>query len=123
MPTSDRASSTSLEGRTAIVTGGGSGIGQAIALLFARRGARVAILDLEADESMRQFADDGGKGEHIFCDVTSQGAVNAAFAATVSAFGPLDILVNSAGIAHVGTIEGTSEEDLDREKRKEVGVH
>ena len=63
---------------------------------------------------MLQLADSGGRGEHILCDVTSQGAVNAAFAATVSAFGPLDILVNSAGIAHVGTIEGTSEEDLDR---------
>ena len=106
--------SRSLEGRTAIVTGGGSGIGQAIALLFARRGARVAILDLAADETVRQLADGGGKGQHFACDVTSQGAVNAAFAATVSAFGPLDILVNSAGIAHVGTIEGTSEEDLDR---------
>ena len=51
---------------------------------------------------------------HVVCDVTRQNVVNAAFAAVAATFGPLDILVNSAGIAHVGTIETTTEDDLDR---------
>ena len=110
----DRGASSSLEGRTAIVTGGGSGIGQAVALLFARRGARVAILDLVADETVRQIVEAGDVAMHLACDVSRQDAVNHAFEAVASAFGALDILVNSAGIAHVGTIETTSEEDLDR---------
>jgi 2-keto-3-deoxy-L-fuconate dehydrogenase len=111
MPT---AEARPFEGRTAIVTGGGSGIGQAIALLFARRGAHVAVLDLAADATIRQIVEDGGVGMHIDCDVSKQDAVQAAFERATSAYGEVDILVNSAGIAHVGTVETTSEEDLDR---------
>ena len=85
------ATAPTLAGRTAIVTGGGSGIGQAIARLFAARGARVCIID-----------------------VSRQHEVTRAFAAAEEMFGPLDVLVNSAGVAHVGTIEQTTEDDLDR---------
>jgi 2-keto-3-deoxy-L-fuconate dehydrogenase len=111
MPT---AESRPFEGRTAIVTGGGSGIGQAIALLFARRGAQVAVLDLVAEATIRQIVDEGGVGMHVECDVSKQSAVQDAFEKVASAYGLVDILVNSAGIAHVGTVETTSEEDLDR---------
>ncbi len=105
---------TSLAGRIAVVTGGGSGIGQAIAQLFAQRGARVVILDLAASETITQIASDGGAATHIACDVSRQSAVDEAFATVTSSWGAVDILVNSAGVAHVGTVETTSEEDLDR---------
>jgi NAD(P)-dependent dehydrogenase (short-subunit alcohol dehydrogenase family) len=115
MPTAESTrEATSLDGRTAIVTGGGSGIGQAIALLFAARGARVAILDLAADDTVRRVTERGDRAVHIACDVTSQSAVDAAFAQVTSMYGALDVLVNSAGVAHVGTVELTSEEDFDR---------
>ena len=115
MQRADSVPSTAvLAGRTAIVTGGGSGIGQAIALLFARNGARVGILDLAADETVRQIDEAGGTAMQIACDVAQQAAVERAFAKIASSYGPADILVNSAGIAHVGTVEQTSEEDLDR---------
>ena len=115
MPTADPARVTQrLDGRTAIVTGGGSGIGQAIALLFARNGARVGILDLDSFETVRQIEAAGGTAMHVVCDVAQQSAVERAFASIMSTYGPVGILVNSAGIAHVGSVEQTSEEDLDR---------
>ena len=114
MPSSDPTPAALLSGRTAIVTGGGSGIGQAIALLFARQGARVAILDLAADETVRQIEAEHGVSLQIRCDVTQQSAVVDAFAAVAERLGVVDILVNSAGVAHVGTVETTTEEDFDR---------
>lgn len=104
----------SLAGRTAIVTGGGSGIGQAISLLFARHGARVAILDLAAEDTVRRIAEAGGTALHVACDVTQTSVVRESFGIVREEYSRPDILVCSAGVAHVGTIEGTTEADLDR---------
>jgi NAD(P)-dependent dehydrogenase (short-subunit alcohol dehydrogenase family) len=83
---------------------------------FAAAGARVAILDLTAAETVRLIdaAHGPGTASHIVCDVTSQMVVDDAFAFVARTFGTPDILVNSAGVAHVGTIEATSEEDFER---------
>jgi NAD(P)-dependent dehydrogenase (short-subunit alcohol dehydrogenase family) len=114
MTASDSHSSARLAGRTAIVTGGGSGIGRAIAQLFARHGARVAILDLAGDDSAREIAAAGGRCVAIECDVSNQAKVDHAFACVTDELGPLDVLVNNAGVAAVGTVEATTEADLDR---------
>ena len=111
----DRASGVSVSERTAIVTGGGSGIGQAIARLLAARGARVAILDLApANATVDAIRSDGGIASYVACDVSKQAEVARAFAEARERHGPLDILVNSAGVAHVGTVEQTTEADFDR---------
>ncbi|HEU4720683.1 MAG TPA: glucose 1-dehydrogenase [Gemmatimonadaceae bacterium] len=111
----DDEGAASFAGRTAIVTGGGSGIGQAIATLFGVRGARVAILDLaSADATVGAIADANGEAVHVPCDVSNQDEVTRAFGEVRERFGALDILVNSAGVAHVGTVEQTTEADLDR---------
>jgi NAD(P)-dependent dehydrogenase (short-subunit alcohol dehydrogenase family) len=92
---------TDLQNKVAIVTGGSSGIGQAIALRFADAAARVAVVDI-------------AEGAAVRCDVSRQPDVQSAFRTIAQRFGPPDILVNSAGVAHVGNVEQTSEEDFDR---------
>lgn len=103
----------SLQNRKALVTGGGSGIGRSIALLFAEKGAEVHVLDLDAG-SAASVADTiiqkGGRAVPHTCDISSQEQVTA----TVAAIGPLDILVNSAGIAHIGKADTTSAGDFER---------
>lgn len=106
-----------LDGKVAVVTGGASGIGRAIVLRFARAGARVAVLDLAepaARDVAREADSANGSALPLTCDVTRPEDVERAFAVVGERFGPVDILVNSAGIAHVGTIEQTSESDMDR---------
>ena len=103
----------SLENKTAIITGGASGIGEAISILFAKRGATVYILDYN-NEVGKALADkinkSGGKVFAYQCDVSNQEEVLA----TVGRIGEIDILVNNAGIAHVGRADTTSAEDFER---------
>lgn len=102
-----------LDSKTALITGGGSGIGQAIARLFARQGATVHIFELTADHAQNTLALIAGEGGTAFthtCDVGDQAQVLA----RVADVGQIDILVNNAGIAHVGTVETTTEADFDR---------
>jgi NAD(P)-dependent dehydrogenase (short-subunit alcohol dehydrogenase family) len=106
-----------LENRTAVVTGAGSGIGRAIAHRFAAAGARVALLDVAADaaaDAAREIAAAGGAAAPFPCDVSRQQEVDDAFRAVAARLGAADVLVNSAGVAHVGTVEQTTEADLDR---------
>ena len=116
-----------LSGKTAVVTGSGSGIGEAIARLFARQGARVALLDVDeagASGVAESIRTSGGVAESWPCDVSNARHVQVAFADVVERFSRLDILVNNAGVAQVGDLMATSEEDLDRVFRVNVkGVY
>jgi 2-keto-3-deoxy-L-fuconate dehydrogenase len=105
-----------LHQKVAVVTGAGSGIGAAIATLFARQGARTIVLDLNdsADATVETIRAAGGDAVARRCDVAAPDAVTRTFSEVHATFGTLDILVNNAGIAHVGTIEQTTPEDLDR---------
>jgi 2-keto-3-deoxy-L-fuconate dehydrogenase len=99
-----------------VVTGGVSGIGRAIALKFAAKGAAVRILDLnrsDAEQICHQITSVGGNAAAYACDVTDQKQVKDTFA-KLAAQGPVSILVNNAGISHIGTVESTTEEDFDR---------
>jgi NAD(P)-dependent dehydrogenase (short-subunit alcohol dehydrogenase family) len=106
-----------IDGKSAIVTGAGSGIGRAIATTFAAQGARVFALDLDlaaAQETATRIGASGGAAAAVEGDVTAAASVAAAFARVDRDAARLDILVNNAGIGHVGTVETTSEADLDR---------
>ena len=106
-----------LDGKVAVVTGAGSGIGRATALLFARVGAAVAILDRDA-EAGQTAADEvsaaGGQALFAAADVGRADDCRAAVDRVSAAFGPVDVLVNNAGVGHVGTVLTTTEQDLDR---------
>lgn len=105
-----------LDGKVAAITGAGSGIGRAIALEFASHGAHIRILDVnEADgtTTREQIESLGGNASIHVCDVTNQEQVKSVFGGIVTRE-RLNILVNNAGIPHVGTIEDTSEDDFER---------
>jgi NAD(P)-dependent dehydrogenase (short-subunit alcohol dehydrogenase family) len=102
-----------LNDKKAVVTGGGSGIGRAIATLFAERGACVHVVDLNEAASagvVEEIRAQGGQAVGHACDVSRQADVKA----LMERIGPIDILVNNAGIAHIGKADDTSEEDFDR---------
>ncbi|MGN6294352.1 MAG: SDR family NAD(P)-dependent oxidoreductase [Chitinophagaceae bacterium] len=107
----------SLKGKTAIITGGGSGIGKAISLLFAQQGASVHILDFNkelAEEVAAQVKKEGGQAAAIVCDVSNQQQVKEVVDGIAQKAGGIQLLVNNAGIAHVGNVETTTEDDFNR---------
>ena len=112
-----------LSGKVAAITGAGSGIGYAIASTFGRQGAHVVALDLD-EQAARRVADAigaaGGTAEAMPCDVANAPQVTGVFEEIGRTLRRLDILVNNAGIAHVGTVETTTETDFDRIYRVNV---
>jgi NAD(P)-dependent dehydrogenase (short-subunit alcohol dehydrogenase family) len=113
----------SLSGKSAVITGAGSGIGKAIALAFAKQGAQVAVFDLNEDAAKavaQEIVRAGGKADAYACDVADAGQTAAAMDAVCARHQRIDILVNNAGIAHVGNVLNTTEEDMDRIYRVNV---
>jgi 2-keto-3-deoxy-L-fuconate dehydrogenase len=106
-----------LDGKRAAVTGAASGIGRAIASVFASAGAEVILLDLNAaaagDSAAIIAAESSSRAAAIACDVSEESSVQQAFE-LIAAKGQLDLLVNSAGVAHVGSIANTTPADFDR---------
>ena len=106
-----------LKGKTAVVTGGASGIGRSICLRLAAEGADVAVFDINADsaaETAGLAAEHGVEARAFGVDVSSPDSVDAAFAEVRDWRGGVDILVNSAGIIAISTVEETTSEDWRR---------
>jgi 2-keto-3-deoxy-L-fuconate dehydrogenase len=102
-----------LTNKSVIITGGGSGIGKAMSILFAKQGATVHIIELNAEaatETVNEITAAKGKAFSYTCDVSKQQQVIDTF----SRIDTIDILINNAGIAHIGRADNTSEADFDR---------
>lgn len=102
-----------LEKKVAVITGGGSGIGKAMCILFAKEGAIVHILDLDSiggNSVVQEIEKSEGIGYYHSCNVANSAEVKG----IVQEIGKIDILVNNAGIAHVGNIENCSEDDFSK---------
>ncbi len=103
----------SLKNKHAVITGGGSGIGRAVCLLFAKQEAFVHVLDINkdaAEATVKEIQENGGNAAAHACDVTNQQNIADLF----NQIGTIHILVNSAGVSHIGTAENTTEKDFDR---------
>ncbi len=107
----------SLKNKTAIITGGGSGIGKAISVLFGKQGATVFILDLDETGSLdtvEAIRSEGGYARFIKCNITASAEVELAVKTIVAETSAIDIVVNNAGIAHVGNAENTTEAEFNK---------
>ena len=106
-----------LKGRTALVTGAGSGIGRAVAARYAAEGARIGLVgrrESKLRDTAERIREAGGDCLVIPLDVTEEADARQMVEETVGRFGGLDVLVNAAGIIAAGTVESTALEDWDR---------
>ena len=106
-----------LENKVVVITGAGSGSGKAIAELFAKRKARVYLLDLNTEaleQTKETIVSSGGNAIAIRCDVADQPGVINVIESIIRETTRIDVLINSAGIAHIGKLETTSAQDFDR---------
>lgn len=107
----------SLENKAALVTGGGSGIGRAISCLFARQGASVFILDVDEAGSLETIAlieAENGTGVFKKCSIAVKSEVDIVIEQILAVHKKIDIIVNNAGIAHIGNAEHTTATDFDK---------
>jgi 3-oxoacyl-[acyl-carrier protein] reductase len=104
-------------GKVAIVTGAAQGMGKQVALDLTSEGARVVICDILSDlleETRKEIKELGGECLALICDITDRKQIDDMVQKTVDAFGRIDILINNAGLLTPGTIEGTTDELIDR---------
>ncbi len=102
----------SLQNKIAVITGAGSGIGKAIALLFAKQGANIRVVDINnetAVTTVNEIEQAGGYATAHICNIANQQSVKY----MVEVLTKIDILINSAGVSHIGNVENTSEKDFD----------
>lgn len=116
-----------LQDKVCLITGAGSGIGQATARLFATEGARVVVADIDAaaaDATAKAIRKDGGTAVDRNVDVTDEAQTQATAESVIKEFGRIDVLFNNAGISGVGNIEETTPDLFDRVMRVNVrGVY
>ena len=112
-----------LDGKTAVVTGGASGIGRAIAARFAEAGARIVVLDRDEERAREVCAEIGGGARFVRADLRSVAEIDAAFARILSTAGGVDVLVNCAGRFVIASLEETSGRGLGRAARRESQGH
>lgn len=106
-----------LKGKTAVVTGGSSGIGRATAVLFGREGAKVVVADQSAEaglDTVREIQKAGGEATFLRVDISNSAEVQGMVDAAIKAYGRIDILFNGAGVLFYGTILETEEREWNR---------
>ena len=103
-----------LDGKVAVVTGSGSGIGEQMVRIFAEQGARVVIADISQEAAERVASSIGETATPLRLDVTDSASVKSGYDHIVSELGSLDVLVNNAGVGLVGNVEETEDADFDR---------